>query len=379
MAKNTKMKQSSEQGVPRETPLRNCFPKLYETLAPAIGEAATRRLIAALKNDGYFKIGLLDQSRLIVKKIVELGDGKILSETLITSESDKIRSIGIHVHFEHFKHDLKSELRFLNRTGALPGTWTQETAQWVLKNVVHEHGLERVLPRVNFWVNDRDPAVRRMLAEALRPRGVWCKHIISLKQDPTPIKALLESLLDDESDYVRKAVANNLNDISKDNADQLCDWIANWQRGEISAERRWIIQRALRSLIKSNHPHAMKLLGLGDTEAVELTWRKGTVKEIQIGQSILFEIDCHNNGKTSQQLRLQLLMIGPGKNDKTRIAKYLLGGVRLAPHSSAGIVKKVKFAHKNFVPKLPGTYRLQVHCNGRLIGERMMEYLGKDL
>ncbi|MGB5107816.1 MAG: DNA alkylation repair protein, partial [Candidatus Zixiibacteriota bacterium] len=298
---------------------------------------------------------------------------------LIESDNDKIRSIGIHVHFEHFKRDLKKELKSLKLTGALPGTWTQETGQWVLKNVVHEHGLEKVLPLVSSWAFDKDPAVRRMLAEGLRPRGVWCKHLTALKRDPTPIKSMLEALLDDKSDYVRKAVANNLNDISKDNPDLLCDWIAEWSKGNISAERRWIIQRALRSLIKSGHLGAQKLMGLGDIDAVDIVWRKPTPKEIVIGQGIPFEIDCRNSSPSPRQLRLQLLMIGPGKNHKPRLAKYLLGELKIAANGSGVISKKVKFAHKNFVPKLPGTYRLQVHCNGKLIAERSTKYLGKDL
>ncbi len=119
-----------------------------------------------------------------------------------------------------------------------------------------------------------------MVAEALRPRGVWCKHIAALKHDPSPIKSILEQLLDDKSDYVRKAVANNLNDISKDNPDLLCDWIAKWSSGKISPERQWIIQRALRTLIKSGHPRAQKLMGLGDADAVKVVWLKGTPTEI---------------------------------------------------------------------------------------------------
>lgn len=379
MTKNLDIDVPSDQGVPKETPQRNCLGKLSSALAPALGEAAVRKLVADIKRAGYFELGLLDQSRLIVSKIVALGKGDELSQALLNSESDKIRSIGVHVHFEHFKHNLNKELKSLKYSGALPGTWTQETAQWVLKNVVHEHSLEVVLPLIRAWVEDTDPAVRRMVAEALRPRGVWCKHISSLKRDPNPIKYLLEQLLDDDSEYVRKAVANSLNDISKDNPDLLCKWIEKWSKGKISPERQWIIQRALRTLIKSGHPHAQKLMGLGDTDAIEIVWLKNTPVEIAIGESIPFELKIKNTSQQHHKLRLQLLMIGPGKNNKPRLAKYILGQLEVAPGGVATLSKKIKFAHKNFVPKLAGSYKLQVSCNGKNIGERATKYLGNDL
>ncbi len=371
--------QPAQQGVPKESPQRNCFAKLSAAIAPAIGDSSTRKLVADIKRAGYFDLGLLDQSRLIVAEVVALGNGAKLCKALIGSDSDKIRSLGIHVHFEHFKHDLGKELKSLKYTGALPGTWTQETAQWVLKNVVHEHGLATVLPLISPWASDNDPAVRRMAAEALRPRGVWCKHIAALKHDPTPIKGLLEQLLDDNSDYVRKAVANSLNDISKDNPELLCNWIEKWSSGEISPERQWIIQRALRTLIKAGHPRAQKLMGLGDADAVHVDWLKGTPSEIVIGQSIPFEFALKNRSDQPHKLRLQLVMTGPGKNNKPRIAKYILGSLHIGPKATASHYKNVKFAHKNFVPKLPGVYQLQVFSNSKKIGERSTMYLGKDL
>ncbi len=157
MPTKKKTDKPAQQGVPKETPQRNCFAKLSAALAPAIGEASTRKLVAEIKRVGYFDLGLLDQSRLIVAKVVALGNAAKISKALIDSESDKIRSLGIHVHFEHFKHDLGKELKSLKYTGALPGTWTQETAQWVLKNVVHEHSLEVVLPLIQSLGREQRP------------------------------------------------------------------------------------------------------------------------------------------------------------------------------------------------------------------------------
>lgn len=370
---------AKSEGVPRETPERNCFRQLTAVLTPAIGAAAARRLVAKAKKRGYFELGLLDQANLLIGLLVDLGQAEMIAEALLNSTSDKIRSLGVGVHFEHFKDDIERELESLKRTGAFPGTWTQETSQTVLKNMVHHHGLAKILPRVQRWVEDLDPAVRRMVAEALRPRGVWCKQIAELKADPTPIKRLLERLLDDPSEYVRKAVANSLNDISKDNPEMLCRWAAEWSKGRIGKERQWIVQRGLRTLVRENHPTAMKLLGLDHQHQSEVTWKRGTPREIAINSAIPFELAVDNGSDREVKLRLQLVMIGPGRNNKPRIAKYLLGTVTVKAFETKGVLKSVRFTHRNSVPKLPGTYRLQVLANGKLIGERATHYAGDDL
>jgi len=367
------------EGVPRETPQRNCFPQLTAALTPAIGAAAARWLVAEAKKRGYFELGLLDQANLLIGLLAELEQADKITEALFNSTSDKMRSLGVSVHFQHFKDDIERELKSLKRSGAMPGTWTQETSQTVLKNMVHHHGLAKILPRVEKWAGDSDPAVRRMVVEALRPRGVWCKQIAELKADPTPLKRLLERLLDDPSDYVRKAVANNLNDISKDNPELLCRWVAEWSKGKIGKEREWIIQRGLRTLVRENHPTAMRLVGLYDQHPVEVSWNSWGQNVITIDNPILFGLMVDNGSERAVKVRLQLVMIGPGKKNKPRIAKYVLGTVTVKAFESKGVLKSVWFTHRNSVPKLPGTYRLQVLANGRLIGERATHYAGYDL
>ncbi len=367
------------EGVPRETPDANCFEQLKSDLKSAIGAAAARRLVEKAKRRGYFELGLMDQANLLIGLLAELEHGEKIAEALFNSTRDKIRSLGVSVHFQHFADDIECELKSLKRTGAMLGTWTQETSQTVLKNMVHHHGLAKILPRVEKWAGDSDPAVRRMVAEALRPRGVWCKQIAELKADPTPIKRLLERLLDDPSDYVRKAVANSLNDISKDNPEVLCRWVTEWSKGKVVKERQWIIQRGLRTLVRENHPAAMRLLGLYDQHPVEVSWTAFAPKEIEIDNTIEFGLMVDNGSEREVKVRLQLVMIGPGKKNKPRIAKYLLGTVTVKAFESKGVLKSVWFTHRNSVPKLPGTYRLQVLANGKLIGERATRYAGRDL
>ncbi|WP_235048444.1 hypothetical protein [Arcticibacter svalbardensis] len=67
------------------------------------------------------------------------------------------------------------------------------------------------------WLLHASPQVRRLASEGSRPRLPWAMAIPELKRNPASILLILENLNDDLSEVVRRSVANNLNDIAKDN------------------------------------------------------------------------------------------------------------------------------------------------------------------
>lgn len=65
------------------------------------------------------------------------------------------------------------------------------------------------------WTNSKDENIRRFVAEALRPIGVWVKKITEFQVHPEKGLPLLEPLKSDPSKYVCDSVGNWLNDASK--------------------------------------------------------------------------------------------------------------------------------------------------------------------
>jgi 3-methyladenine DNA glycosylase AlkC len=51
----------------------------------------------------------------------------------------------------------------------------------------------------------------------------------NLKENPAPIIPILENLKNDTSRFVRLSVANNLNDIAKDNPGTVINLLKKWQ------------------------------------------------------------------------------------------------------------------------------------------------------
>ncbi|MGC9335100.1 MAG: DNA alkylation repair protein, partial [Anaerolineae bacterium] len=108
---------------------------------------------------------------------------------------------------------------------------------------------ERTMAQMLAWAGHESADVRRLASEGCRPRLPWGIRLQALVADPSPILPILERLKDDPSESVRKSVANNLNDISRDHPEIVLRLLRGWQK-EGGAEIEWIVSHALRTMIK---------------------------------------------------------------------------------------------------------------------------------
>ncbi len=122
-----------------------------------------------------------------------------------------------------------------------------------------EMDLTRGMRHMLAWSAHEDPHLRRLSSEGCRPRLPWAPPLRALRRDPRPALPVLDRLRDDPSDYVRKSVANHLNDICKDHPDVAKAW-AGKHMGESERTDR-VIKHGLRTLIKGADPETLPLLG----------------------------------------------------------------------------------------------------------------------
>ena len=101
------------------------------------------------------------------------------------------------------------------------------------------------------WSKHKDPRVRRLASEGCRPRLPWAMALPDFKRDPSKILPILEQLKADSDVWVRKSVANNLNDISKDNPELAISIFKKWLGG--NKETDWIVKHAARTLLKQGN------------------------------------------------------------------------------------------------------------------------------
>lgn len=110
--------------------------------------------------------------------------------------------------------------------------------------------LDRSIAGLSLWAMEKDENLRRFASESTRPRGVWCKHIDRLKQEPSLALPILEPLKSDPSKYVRDSVGNWLNDASKSQPDFVRALCHRWEEESDSNETQYIIRKALRTIVK---------------------------------------------------------------------------------------------------------------------------------
>ena len=175
------------------------------------------------------------------------------------------------------------------------------TAEWAIRPFLEEHR-ELSFARLAIWCKDPSPHVRRLVSEGSRPRLPWGRPLRFLIADPTPTLPLLERLLDDPSAYVRRSVANHLNDIAKDHGERVVEWLE--RRGaDRSPDRQALARHACRTLIKSGHKGALQLFGLGRKLAGKATLEVRP-KRVQLGASVGVRVHLESTARTAQNLEI---------------------------------------------------------------------------
>ncbi|AJQ94914.1 DNA alkylation repair protein [Gynuella sunshinyii] len=164
----------------------------------------------------------------------------------------------------------------------------------------------KALKILSTWVQSNNHHVRRLVSEGTRPRLPWAMQLPQLIADPTPVLPLLTALRDDSEEYVRRSVANHLNDIAKDHPDLVADLAHDWLK-DATPERQKLIRHACRTLIKQGHPNTLAAFGL-NTREFELIDLKLKQRQICLGETLDFQCKLRSTASTGQTLMIDYLL-----------------------------------------------------------------------
>ncbi|WP_017473121.1 DNA alkylation repair protein [Amphibacillus jilinensis] len=112
--------------------------------------------------------------------------------------------------------------------------------------------LDKSIELLTEWAESSDENIRRFSIEAIRPRGVWAKHIEALKQEPSKALPILNLLKSDPSKYVQDSVGNWLNDASKSQPDFVIEICDIWSQESDTKATAKIIKKAKRTIMKKS-------------------------------------------------------------------------------------------------------------------------------
>jgi 3-methyladenine DNA glycosylase AlkC len=234
------------------------------------------------------------------------------------------------------------------------------SSEFAIRPFLHEDP-ERAMIYMNRWAEDENENVRRFASEGCRPRLPWAMALPQFKKDPSPVLDVLEKLKDDESEFVRRSVANNLNDISKDHPDLVLDICEKWY-GQ-SKRTDWIVKQACRSMLKAGRERALLLFGYMDPSNMSVDRLKLDKKIVAIGEDLCFSFDVNILGEKASKVRLEYgidFVKANGKRSR-KIFKITENTYKSGIHS---FTKKQSFSDMSTRKHYEGEHRVAIIVNG---------------
>jgi len=225
---------------------------------------------------------------------------------------------------------------------------------------------ERMAVQMLDWAHDHDPLVRRLASEGYRPRLPWGMGVPALKRDPAPVLSVLEVLRQDPSETVRRSIANNLNDISKDHPGLVVRTLREWSDG--TPEMNALTKHALRTLLKRGHAGALGLLGFSNEPEVELHDLSVAPSPVPVGGSVYLRFGVKSLSEKPQQLMIDYAV--EFQNASGKGSRKVFKGKVAALDAGASVVVRRKISLKPMTTRriFPGVHVVAVQVNGVVLG-----------
>ncbi len=224
---------------------------------------------------------------------------------------------------------------------------------------------------MSAWAADKNEHVRRLASEGSRPRLPWGPQLRALAKDPRPTFPILTQLRADPSLYVRKSVANHLNDIAKDNANLMLDLVEGWDR-EVP-ETRWIVKHGLRTLIKQGHPRALALCGAQTDPKLSVNSFSCAPTELDLGDSLSLQADLVSHDQRQLELIVDYVIHYVKASGSTSAKVFKWRAVSLPPGGKIQIEKKQTIRDFSTRRHHAGIHRIELQINGRRLASTQFE------
>ncbi len=256
------------------------------------------------------------------------------------------------------RHGLDAPERALQ---ALHAMTQRFTAEWAVRPYLLRHP-QLTFAHLHRWLRDPSPHVRRWVSEGTRPRLPWGMVLKPLVEDPSPTLPLLEALMDDPSEYVRRSVANHLNDIAKDHPHVVEAWVREHLPGA-SKERQKLLRHACRTLIKTGHAGVLGAFGVADAFEGEA---RATLspKRAAVGGELQLGLTLRSNAQHEQKLLVDYAVHHVKANGDTSPKVFKGWALVLAPGESRTLSKRHSLRPITTRRYYPGKHTIEFLVNG---------------
>ncbi len=219
------------------------------------------------------------------------------------------------------------------------------------------------------WAVDPDEHIRRLVSEGTRPRLPWASRLAAHIADPALGIRFLDVLFDDPSDYVRRSVANHLNDISKDHPDVALDCARRWR--DASTHGDFVVRHGLRTLVKRGDPEALRLLGYSHGNEVTLVSLHCAPARVPVGGEVTITAVLAVSDPTRAAIDYVVHFQGAAGRRAGKVFKMTTRDLR--PGRPETVVRRHRFRNLSIRTIHPGPHRIEIQVNGRILGGRDIE------
>ena len=190
--------------------------------------------------------------------------------------------------------------------------------------------------------------------------------------DPDPVIGLLERLVDDESETVRRSVANNLNDISKDNPEAVIKKCREWL-SEPGTDRQWVVRHATRSLVKQGNPAVFPLPGYTERPELRVSQIELENPHIQLGQALKFMLSIQSTATEKQHIVIDYAIHHVKANGKLSPKVFKLKDLQIEPGDTISISRRHTIKAITTRKYYAGEHAVEIFVNG--LGRGMRKFV----
>lgn len=225
--------------------IKNVFPEIG--ISPKISNTILNLIQEQKKPSTMNSVKLIGKS--LCENLLDKNERQNIFEKLSSHKSDSIRCYAPYLIALISEIALEDKLNRIKRLVADKHFGVREVVWMSIRPEIDKQLIESI-NILSKWADDEDENIRRFTTESTRPRGVWCKHIEKLKENPDLALPILEKLKADKSKYVQDSLGNWLNDSSKSKPDFVIELCEKWTTESPTKETEKIIKRARRTIDK---------------------------------------------------------------------------------------------------------------------------------
>ncbi|GAA0951482.1 hypothetical protein GCM10009554_53020 [Kribbella koreensis] len=231
----------------------------------------------------------------------------------------------------------------------------------------------RTIDVVTSWCSDPDEHVRRLTSEGTRSYLPWARQVTELHLHPTLTVPIIDALYRDDSTYVRRSVANHLNDLSRGHPELAVEIGKRWLAAP-DPNTEALVKKAFRTLIKAGDPGALTAMGFdGDAEVTGPLLDR---RSLRVGEDLEVRAILTNTGSARTRLAVDFVVNYRKARGQTAPKVFKMATVNLDPGETTELAKRRSFALTTTRALYPGAHSIELQVNGRRHGAAEFELLG---